>query len=376
MNYFIYLLLFFISLQIGCIRFKVNHLKAIEVASIPINNKPLSFPKRNGFYYGIPGRIGIDTDKIVISEPNKRSINIFTDQKKKPLVIYSKKFYDPKIKKGEIILDNDSEYILNENLNIPGIIISGKENDFLVQNYIFPSSLPEKNNKKNPEPKGFYKVLHFNYKGNLLGIIGRMGQAELSFENIIWMDVDTDNSLWILYRYLDDLYLDRLYENKLENQFKEKECENILFQGITKKKEMLYICEYMYPFYEGNKILMVGKVEKRINKNKIEDYIFQHRVVKVKDLDSDKITEIFKRLNDAEEFPYIPYDESHIMIWQTKKHNAFKYSIYNLEGDLTKNLQIDLKDDSHSWRATYATLRGDFYSIRIFSNRIYIYQWE
>ena len=380
-NVLLYLFLIVLSIFLGssCIHFKVKHLVSNEIAKLSINGDNLNYPKQNGSYYELPYRVGIQDNIIVINEASSGNIKIFKKNKLELIIKSGKNVSDADKKKGSIL--QTTPIIYNDILNIPGMVVMGDNDDFFVQNYFtFQKDLQNKKkdiieNSIHNEAKGFYNILHFDITGKLIKIIGRGGNAEYSFENIIWMDVDTDNNLWVLHRYLDELYLENINKDSLlKHEIKNDVCQSVLFGGVYKDSTTHYTCEKMYPFYNGTKVVFIGKVEQQ-QKNS-QKLTFINRVVKVKNLKSNEIVTIFSNLNDPESFPYFSYDNQYILLQETKDYNIFKYAVYNLSGDLINNLQIETSGQPSSWRSTYLSLSGVFYSLRLRSNSLYIYEWK
>ncbi|MDH5719599.1 MAG: hypothetical protein OEZ13_03165 [Spirochaetia bacterium] len=399
-NYrYLILLISFCFPFINCARFKVEKLKAEKIFSVPMGAKGISFPNQQGVYHEIPLRIGVVDDKLIAPEPSNKLIKIFNNEKLE-LIIISKEQHEKNIKDQKTEPDKSVKIIAVENLNIPGIITGGVDSDFYVLSF-YTEALSQNTDKKgenlssnanesgeeNTEQKislqstggslGFYKILHFDLNGNLLGIIGREGKPELPFESVLWMDVDNDKNFWVLYNDLEDIRLEKHVEGKLFKYFEAKQCESIVFDKISKKEKELFSCENMYPFPSGDKVIFVGKIEELpdLKSGEPEGYIFQKRIFVLHDLKTGKNTVIFKNLNDPEDYPYLPY-ENYITLWQFQKHNQTKVALYNLEGDLIKNLQINLEGPRHTWRSTYLTLSSGFYSIRVIENKFTVYRWQ
>jgi len=363
---------FSILLNLSCARFKIEKLNANEIFNIKISKKTINFPKQSGSYFEIPSKIGIYKDWLIVSEPSHHLIKIFKNNELK-IIIISSAHYKAFKKKHENLKQNKIKIISNEHLNTPGRIVSAEES-FYVLNY-YP--LHVQNNENNNYARGSYKILMFNLNGNFESIIGRNAEPDLAFQNILWMDVDSNNNFWIYYTYLDNLELIKYNKKKIIKKFTQKECEKILYKNHKKEKNNLYQCEYMYPFNSGKKILFIGKVNSPSKNNKkVGGHIFQYRIFKTKNLENNEIKTIFDYFNDPEDHPYVPYDDNHIMILQTKNYNTIKFSLYNTEGSLRTNYQIKLDGLRNAWRSTYYNLNGNFYSIKIENNYFKVIRWN
>lgn len=359
-------------LFIGCARFRVNDLSKSTVISIPIkkeNGAGVWFNESSGVYEAVPGRVGIKDNLVIFPEASRKQIKFFKDRRL--YMIMQSPLYKQK-EESEDKLPDTVDVKKSMQLNIPGKVVIGDNDDFYIENYDpVVSSDPDQK-----ESYGFYRILHYDINGNFLGLIGRKGQNELPFDNIMWMDSDTEGSFWVFYRQLDELNLEQYSEGNLVYSISQNECHSYLYEK-ERDKDLFSQCEYMYPFNDGSKVLLVGRTEKKPEENsKEKGYIFQYRTFKVLDINDNKAEPLMSRMNDPEDFPFLPYDDSHILIWQTRAKNIVRFAVYSTEGDLTNNLQIEFDGLIHNWRRTYYTLRGEFYSIRVFKKRIKIYRWS
>jgi hypothetical protein len=366
-------------LSASCARFKVNKLASSELFKIPIGheNTSLNYPEQKGLYYEIPGRVAVVDNILVTSEPSANKIKIFKDNKLQVVIVsenaakntsnYNEE-QKPEVKK-------EFNQVVNKNLNVPGALAAGNDDDFYVINYISATSQPE--TPSQISSGGYYKILHFDVKGNFLDIIGREGRMDLPFESILWMDTDDNNNLWVLYKYIDSLTLDQYKNGGLVNSISQKQCNETLFQNEKEEKTMVRQCEEMYPFYNGSQILLIGREDKIPDKKEISDqvYQFQRRIYKTLNLKNGKVETVFANMNDPEDYPYIPY-ESNLLIWKTIRADRFKIAVYDTDGDLIKFFQIELPDRRNNWRSTYATLSGNFYSLRLQNKSLSVYQWK
>ena len=375
--YFIFTLLLFIS----CSRFKVDKLDSELIFSIPISESHSSvyYPKQFGIYHGIPSKVGISGDWLILSEPSEKKVKIFKDNELQTIIISE----NTTAKARDSEDPGKTKVISNNHLEIPGIIVAGNDDDFYVVSYT-PSDLrvkPQRSKRKiepvQTESTGFYKILHFDMKGNFLHLIGRRGLAELPFESIIWMDTDSDNRIWVLHRHLGELFLEEFANGKEIAMMNQKDCEKKLFKNANDTSDVSFIskCEYMYPSENGEDLILIGKVGKAPSKNEGDGYTFLYRKYVVMERASGKSTVIFNKLNDPEDYPYIPYEDN-IFIWRTVDPGVVRFGIYTQAGDLVKSLQVELFGKKSNWRSLYASLSGNIYGVRVFNKNIEIYQWQ
>ncbi len=373
---FIYITLCMMATQ--CNRFKVTKLQQELLTEIALgNHKGLHFPKNHNSYYDITQKIGINDNVFIISEPSSFRIKIFEDEKLK-IIIHSAKLHNESISK-KIKKQKDIKYYTDKYLFVPGSIMAGQDNDFFVINYIPLKMLSEVTQTTQNNEGKFYQILHYTINGKLLHQIGRNGNPKIPYQRILRMDVDKKNHIWILSQYLGILYLEKIKGNNILYVASTQECNVVLFKELLNRSLSAnenYHCETIYPFYQGNKILFVGKVEQKTKNSKQVDYMFKYRVVKTKEIDTEKEQVVFDYLNDPEDFPYMPYGEEHIIIWQTKKYNRFRLSVYDLSGRLINNLQIKLPGKRHTWRSTYFSLAQKAYSIKVADDYFSVYQWK
>jgi len=368
----------FLILVSGCARFRVSDLSKSTVISLPITEENLHgvyFPSDNGVLQMIPGRVGIKDNLIIFPEPYRNQIKIFKDRKLL-MILKSNRAPDADSaqkleEKKKALISAQVEIKKSDVLNVPGKIVIGEQDDFYVENYD-----PIKNADEGSGRFGFYRILHFDLNGNFKGIIGRKGQSELPFDNIMWMDTDKEGALWVFYRQLDELNLDMYSEGNMVFSMTENKCFSQLY-GEHQEKNLQNVCEYMYPFPDGSRILLVGRSEKEPEKDSNEKgYLFQYRTFKYYDIESRKAETIFEKMNDPDDFPFLPYDDNNILIWQTRSPNTIRFAVYSTGGSLKNNLEIEFDGFIHSWRRTYYTLKGNFYSIRTFKDSIKIYEWN
>ncbi len=359
------------AFQVQCARFRVDHLTAVKIAAIPLGHEGLEYPKQNGIYHEIPKTIGIIDDWLVAAEPSNGTIKIFNNNRLQ-VRLMSKSAAEKRGTGKKSTDDPDSKVrnITSEQLRVPGRISTGNDEDFFVVNF-----MPVESREKT-ETGGAYRILHYDLNGKLLGVIGRKGQPELPFEHILWMDTDKQGNLWVLYNHFEELHLDRYYKEKLITEFREKQCDEALFSEVNREKNYVYRCEFMYPFFSGDKILLVGRVDRApAESSKSAGYQFQHRIFRVRDKNGNLDT-IFSRLNDPEDYPYLPYDDNQILIWQTIDYQKIRMAVYSLSGDLTNNLQIQQDGRFSQWRSTWMTLSAQFYSIQVADGFFYVIRWR
>ena len=356
-----------------------DELKSEVLFEIPLNKKILDFPTRNGIYYEIPGKIGIEDDMAIISESSARSIKIFKNGALET-VIRSKEFYKNSSNQDQRKMSSNVSELFLSTLSIPGVVATTSEDSFYVLNYT-----AETQSKKE---KGKYNFLHIDFEGKLKFTVNREDQDnqnltpqinKVSFNNIQWMDVDDENRLWLTYENnQEEAILQAYEEGKLLHQFSVKECYNFIFKHVEKSKNEELLCEVFYPFSDGESILFVGKVETlKKDEDDVDEvsYTFKERVFISYDIESKKSHKIFTHESDPQESPYLTHGEESFIIWITEDYQHFKLELYNIEGDLEKRLVINLPGNSYSWRSTYITLRGEIYSIRVSKNALLAYEW-
>ncbi len=378
----LYVILFLAISMIAC---GFDEMKSEILFKIPLNEKILNFPKKNGVYYEIPGKMGIEDDMAIISESSARSIKIFNNSKLER-VIRSKEFYkDPSNQDQWQTPPNVSKSSLSV-LSIPGSIATTSEDSFYVLNYT-PQAQPK-------QEKGKYNFLHIDFDGKLKFLVNNQETQdnenpkdkklaaqtnEIGFSNIHWMDVDDENRLWLTYgNSQEETILQAYEEGTLLHKFSAKECYDLILKHVEKSKDEGYLCEVFYPFSSGESILFVGKVEtiKRDGDDVDEtDYTFKERVFISYDIESKKSHKIFTHESDPQESPYLTHGEESFIIWVTEDYQRFKLELYDIKGDQEKKLVINLSGSSHSWRSTYTTLRGKIYSIRISKDFLIAYEW-
>ncbi|MES0489067.1 MAG: hypothetical protein ABUK01_03685 [Leptospirales bacterium] len=372
MKKFTLLLLIFSSLY--CSRFKVTKLEPERVFAIPIGEEPesLDFPRHHGIYHGIPSRIGISGDWLIVSETRKKRIKIFKGENLS-VVIHNENVVVDENEFAAVGNENSVEVISSSNLDIPGMIIAGNNDDFYVLNYS-----PAERDQQDEEGIGFYKIIQYDVKGNMLDLIGREGKEELPFESISWMDIDSENNLWVLHRHLGELQLDRYSDGENIVSLSQKDCERVLFADQIENStgNTLSGCELMYPVENGEEILMVGKVEKISNKKSDKsNYAFLYRKFVLFNYTSTAKSVVFEKLNDPEDYPYIP-NGNNLFIWRTLDPSKIRLGIYTSEGDITKSLQVELFGKRPNWRSLYATLSGNIIGIRVFNRTFEVYEWH
>lgn len=352
----------------SCAFFRVDKLNDQPEARIPLNDESgVKFQNQSGIVHEIPARVAETDDWVVISEPSRKSVKIFNDSKLLTEIISLEEKADPE----KLPASAAGELKTNSYLKIPGRTIAGQNEDFFVESY----NNVKAGRNKSDSGAGFYKILQFNLRGNFIRLIGREGRPELPFENILWMDVDSENRLWVLYRFLGNLKLDAYREGRLDYSIKQQNCESLMLENIEKEDNELLNCEFMYPFFDAERILLTARVDRVPDSDK-EVTTFRYRVVKVLNTENAEVETVFSRLNDPEDFPYLPYDNNNFLVWQTEDYDTLKFSIYNLEGNLQNNLQIKLTGRHNRYRTTYYSLKGKFYSIKVDSDFFHLLNWR
>ncbi|MBV6492723.1 MAG: hypothetical protein LDLANPLL_00720 [Turneriella sp.] len=347
----------------ACARFRTSTLKPEKVFAATIGSDKVHFPNQNGIYHEIPSRVGVYKDWVAFSEPSEKTIKLFRSGKLEVTI----KAQDTGKGKG------DSKAL--DALRVPGRIMMGTNDDFFVENYI-----PPEGENKDASSRGGYKILQFDFKGKLLRSIGRKGLAELVFENLLWFDSDTKGYLWVLYRYLDELHLDRYEGSRLAYEYRQTDCENATVDKKQieqlKSRNSIVHCEYIYPFYSGERIMFASRIDRIDSVSSQKQMTLAYRVVKVKNLGEAENKTVFDRLANAEDHPYLPQGNSNIGIWQNLENGRVRIQRYSLDGDLTNSIVLDITGLQRQWRQVWETLSGDFYGIRIFADQFEVYRFQ
>lgn len=364
------LILFFIimALATGCARFRIKELSPETIFKIPINGKlsGLAYPNQNGIYFEIPSRIGVSGSRLVVSEPSNKMIKIFDDGNLSALIVGPEVTVTNEEVKAAGGPERPVSLFVNQHLSIPGMIAVGNDDDFYALSYVLSGV---------EAGVGYYRVLHFDIKGNFINLIGRSMQKDLPFDSVLWMDTDEENNLWVLYRYSGGIQLDRYGEDEKSVSYSSEDCINAVIGEGPKQENHFYSCEVMYPFYEGDRALMVGKVEEVFMENKVQNRRFSHRVYKTRDVASGSDETVFDKYSDMDSYPYLPAGDN-IFVWKTVGNRRIRFAVYDTEGDLLHNLQMELYGRQTSWRTTYSTLAGDIYSININNRSFDVIHWR
>ena len=344
----------------------VDELKTELVFQAPLDEELLSFPEQNGIYYEIPGRVGVEDEVVVISEPSGRSIKIFQEGALKR-VVRSERFYEHSDAHEPWNLPADVSEVFLKELDIPGSIATTTADSFYVLNYTPGLSKDE---------QGVYSFLHIGFDGKMRGVVNNKEAS--GFPNINWMDVDEGNRLWVSYEDETEMLLQAYENGKLIHQFSETQCAKSLFGKLKKPPNEEHSCEVLYPFSHGGSILFVGKIEE-VQKDKDDldepQYTFKERIFSHYDIKSKISKQIFTHQSDPQESPYLTYGEESFILWVTEDYHHFRLEVYNVEGEQEKNFEINLTGSSHSWRSTYTTLRGNIHSIRVSNRLLSIHKW-
>lgn len=359
------LLAVFISVSIaGCARFRTSTLKPEKVFSLPLGEEKARFPKQGGVYHEIPGRVGVSKDWVIFSEPSEKTIKIYRGGRLMQTLVSQNA-------QGK----NRNESKNLEILRVPGRIVIGGNDDFFVENYI-----PPEGENKDASTRGGYKILQFDFKGKFIRSIGRKGLAELVFENILWFDADTKGNLWVLYRYLDELHLDRYEGNRLAFEYRQTDCENVTLDKkqieLLKDRSSVVHCEYIYPFYSGERIMLSSRIDRVDPDSEKKQLRLAYRIIKVKNLNDPMADTVFARLSNAEDHPYLPQGKENVGIWRNLGPGRVRVARYSLSGDLRNSFVLELTGRPTEWRQVWQTLSGEFYGIRIFAGQFEIYQFR
>ena len=370
------------------------------MAGIPLDKSILNYPKQNGVYHEIPGKIGIEDERILISEPSSRIIKIF-DEGELERVIKSGDYYSDPDNVDNTKLSTETKEVFISELGIPGMISTTSDDSFYVLNYI-----SQEKNKASSGNQETYNILHIDFEGKLKGVITQDTEPILKasqevitlpeaqalkiqdiqnisdpadFSDIQWMDVDDDGRLWVLYGNEQEMFLESYEKNKRSYRFSRKDCYASIFKNRKESKDEERACEIFYPFGDGKSLLLVGRIEEIESKNDDLDdteYFFKERIFTVFNIASKTVEEIFTHRSEPQENPYLPYKDDRFIIWVTKDYNNFVLELYSISGSLKKKYQLNLEGTAHSWRSTYTTLQGNIYSIRVFKHSLMIYEWN
>ncbi|GAB4440409.1 MAG: hypothetical protein OHK0011_22880 [Turneriella sp.] len=347
----------------GCARFRTSTLRPEKIFTLPIGEDKANFPRQAGVYHEIPGRVGVIQDWVAFSEPSQRSVKLYRAGKP----VFSLRGGDTAKGKGE------SKNL--EALRIPGRIVMGGNDDFFVENY-----LPPEGENKDATSRGGYKILQFDFKGKLLRSIGRKGLSELVFENILWFDTDTKGYLWVLYRYLDELHLDRYEGNRLAFEYRQTDCEAMTLDkkqiDMLKDRNSIVHCEYIYPFYSGERIMLSSRIDRVDPESDKKQLTLAYRIVKVKGLSDSTAETVFSRLSNAEDHPYLPQGKDSVGIWQNLEGGRMRIARYSLDGDLRNSVVIELSGRPGEWRSVWQNLSGEVYGIRLFADQFEVHRFR
>jgi hypothetical protein len=353
-----------IPAYLGCARFRSSTLKPEKIFSLPLGEDKARFPRQGGVYHEIPGRVGVFKEWVAFSEPSEKTVKVYRAGK----LAFSLKGQDSAAK-GKA----DSKSF--EALRVPGRIMMGSNDDFFVENYI-----PPEGENKDASSRGGYKILQFDFKGKFLRSIGRKGLSELVFENILWFDSDSKGYLWVLYRYLDELHLDRYEGSRLAYEYRQTDCESATLdkQQIEqmKNRNSIVHCEYIYPFYSGERIMFSSRIDRIDPDSDKKQMTLAYRIVKVKNLADSQAETVFARLSNAEDHPYLPQGKDSVGIWQNLEGGRVRVGRYSLDGDLRNSLVLELTGRPSEWRQVWQTLSGDFYGIRVFADQFEIHRFK
>lgn len=346
----------------ACLR--TSTLKPEKIFSIAIGEDKAHFPRQNGIYHEIPSRIGVLKDWVAFSEPSEKTVKLFKANKL-AVTLHAQ----------DAASKNKSDARGSEALRIPGRIVMGGNDDFFVENYI-----PPEGENRDAATRGGYKILQYDFKGKFLRTIGRKGLADLAFENILWFDTDTHGYLWVLYRYLDELHLDRYEGNRLAFEFRQTDCEAATLDKKQieelKNRNSIAHCEYIYPFYSGEKILLASRIDRIDTESDKKQMTLAYRIVKVKNLSDAQIDTVFSRLTNAEDHPYLPQGKDSVGIWQNVEPGRVRVARYSLTGDLRNSYLLKSSGRPSEWRQIWQTLAGDFYGIRVFADQLEVHQFK
>lgn len=367
----------------SCAFFKVDKLKPDVVAKIPIGSKNgLELPAQDGVVYEVPLRVGSIDNYLIISEPSQNRIKIFKDNQLQTILSSFKNRENDLDNQEQDTAEQDSDFIstqvkffLNEYLDIPEKIVTGKNKDFFVVNYIHSNLVG-----KNQSGQGFYKILHFGVDGEYYGMIGRGGQMELPFESVVWLDTDSEGLLWVLYQHMGDYVLDRYQNSKVVYSSNSDTCVNILFNEKEKQnKKQTLSCERILPFYDGKRILYYGKaeasIEKKESKDETENHLLSYRKLAFFDLEKNETSMVFDEFSEDHEYLALAITDS-VYMWNPSDPSRLRVSVYDLEGSKQTNLQPEFLGNRSAWKSIYYRLDSSLFGIRIANSQLFLYRWK
>lgn len=385
--------LLFVSLTLtSCAFFKVDKLKPELLAKLPVGNvNGLLLPVQNGIVYEVPLRVGALDDYLIISESSRNRIKIFKDNK--PIIIISSlknqeeqnnvlsksqekekentsESEEKKIEQSDFV-GTEVKFFLNEYLDIPERIVTGKNKDFFVVNYVRSGS-----SENVKEEQGYYKILHFGIDGEYYGVIGRNGQIELPFDSIVWLDTDNEGRLWVLYQQMGEYILEQFENRKALYNVNENECVNALFSESERQDTNIsFTCERILPFFNGKRVMFYGKAEAiHSPEKKSSKQIYYHRLA-WRDLEKNETFIVFDEFTEENEYLALPVGEQ-VYMWNPSDPNRVRVSVYNLEGSRETNLQPEFLGRRSSWKNIYYRLDATLFGIRIFDNQFTLYRWK
>lgn len=352
-----FLILFFQS----CARFRFEERHPEIIFSASTETGEMDFPVQSGVLVGVPRKIARVDNLNILSSPEGGEIYIFEKDTLSRII------------RGSSAPDTEKTpsvpVVSSPPLHIPGETIAGKNKNFFVLNYIPAGSSEEESQS------GFYRILEYSLSGELLHVIGRSGQSELAFDKVLWFDLDRKGRLWVLHLYLDRLYLDRYEDGVQEVSVSAQDCRTHLYGENTAQTEETKECELMYPFPEGNDILLSGRTEKK-GKTENESSRFQFRTFAHLDLEKNTVKMISQEWNDPDDFPLPSISEKTMILWQMQNKQRARISFYDLSGHLKNNYRIDFIGHPQQWRSTYTTLSGKIYSVKVSPGRIESVEWK
>lgn len=367
----------------SCAFFKVDKLKPDVLAKIPIGSKNgLKLPAQDGVVYEVPLRVGSIDNYLVISEPSQNRIKIFKDNQLQTILSSFKNRENNLDNQEQDTADQDSDFIstevkffLNEYLDIPEKIVTGKNKDFFVVNYIHSNLVG-----KSQSGQGFYKILHFGVDGEYYGMIGRGGQMELPFESVVWLDTDSEGRLWVLYQHMGDYVLEHYQNNKVIYSSNSDNCVNILFNEKEKQnKQQILNCERILPFYDGKRILYYGKAEANLEKkdsaDQKENHLSSYRKLAFFDLEKNETSVVFDQFSEDHEYLALAIGDS-VYMWNPSDPSRLRVSVYDLEGSKQTNLQPEFLGNRSAWKSIYYRLDSSLFGIRIANSQLLLYRWK
>jgi len=199
----------------------------------------------------------------------------------------------------------------------------------------------------------------------LLGEMGEDGLNTEKFQTIYRMDAGDDNTLFVNHLYKGEKTLSIYKNGNLSHRIKS-------FNPADEKELNKYYTDIEDIVPHPEKKFAIASVIFRNKKN----FDFQYRKVYHIDYETGNYEEIAWLDEPDDHFGWIREDGGFYLLHADEDGSRIKFRIYSNTGEHINNLQITLTGLRASWRETYLTLDGKFYSSRIYKNRFEFYEWQ